>query len=262
MRRFGAFYPSSARVRARNHSLGRSARIPRACLSPRHMGGVQDRIAQLKEDIQNLLAKNEPLRAKIEHLKMSECDQNAMKLTMRDFKTDLRRCAQRIENRQKLLLQLEKQVLIFRQDMSAENNKPRLQDMRMPRRKKPLAQLPSLNDHKSKADAEHKRLTSKSLYYERLIILRKLQLRLCHDHRDIDQLQTQFNNLDRDHDEDETLNRLRQKCANLKQAIINEKDRIFTEKLPYATEHFAAVSIQSAWRGYIFRKKHIEKVSK
>lgn len=257
MNRFGVFYPSSARVRA--SSPGRGMRAPRNCSSPRHMRGAQDRVSQLKEIIDKLMIEYEPLRTRVEHLSNAATDETAARLTMQDFKVDLNKLEEMIEKRRKKLIGLEKQVLIFRRAEDSTVARPRLQDTLMPTRRKQLAPLPSLTDQKSKASIEYQELKNKTLYYERLIILRKLQLKMLHDHRDLDQLRNNFNNLGDDDDEESACNDLRRKCQALKLAIGYEQDRITVERSPYVDEYFAAVAIQSAWRGYSFRKKCMSK---
>ena len=219
------------------------------------MRGAQDRVSQLKEIIEKLMIEYEPLRNRVERLSNATTDETAARLVMQDFKLDLNRLEEMIEKRRKKLQALEKQVLIFRRAEEPTASRPRLQDTLMPTRRKQLAPLPALTDQKNKASIEYQELKNKTLYYERLIILRKLQLKMLHDHRDLDQLRNSFSNLG-DTDEDCACSDLRRKCRALKRAITCEQDRIALERAPDAEEHFAAVAIQSAWRGYLFRKKN------
>ena len=230
--------------------------MPRNCSSPRHMRGAQDRVSQLKEIIEKLMIEYEPLRNRVERLSDAATDETAARLVIQDFKLDLNRLEEMIEKRRKKLLALEKQVLIFRRAEEPTVSRPRLQDTLMPTRRKQLAPLPALTDQKNKASIEYQELKNKTLYYERLIILRKLQLKMLHDHRDLDQLRNSFSNLGDTDDEDSACSDIRRKCRALKYAITCEQDRIALERSPYAEEHFAAVAIQSAWRGYLFRKKN------
>ena len=249
-----SFYPSSARVRASSPVHRRN------CSSPRHMRGAQDRVSQLREIIDKLLIEYEPLQRRVCNLKEAESDPTAARLAMQDFKLDLSRFEEQIERRRRRLLELEKQVLIFRRAEDPATAGPRLQDSLMPTRRRQLSPLPALTDQKSKASAEYQILKNKTLYYERLIILRKLQLRVLHDHRDLDRLRRQFNNLGDEDGDDCVCSDIRRKCHALKHAIGKEQDRIAIERSPFAEEYFAAVAIQSAWRGYYFRMKHISKI--
>jgi hypothetical protein len=119
--------------------------------------------------------------------------------------------------------------------------------------------LPEPGELKAKVRAQHMQLADRALANERMIILMRMQLRLIHDHRDLGALRKRAENLltDRKPDSaDEAENqRLRMQCQRLKVRIEYEKDRIRKESWVCADEYYAAVAIQSAWRGFTLRKK-------
>lgn len=218
------------------------------------MKGVQGRINQLKELIEELDAKNAPLRSRCQHLKELQSNADASRLVLKDFRIDLNEHRKRIEERQKQLIALESKVLIFRPE-DRESDEPFLQDQRVLKRKRSIIQLPSLNDQKGKVAAESAYLRNKALYYERLIILRKLQVKLCHDHRDLSVLRDRLERITNGDDVEPPESDMRARCALLREMIEYEKDRIRIEQAPFAEEYFAAMTIQAAWRGYLSRKK-------
>lgn len=244
--------------RAKSPSIRKSIEHAKSCATPRHMKGVQGRIAQLKEIIEELNAKNSPLRARCQHLKELQSNPNASKLVLKDFRIDLNEHMKRIEKRQKQLNALEASVLIFRPE-DRESDERWLQDQRAITRKRPVMPLPSLNDQKGKVTSESLYLRNKVLYYERLIILRKLQLKLCHDHRDLSVLRDRLEMITNGDYSETPESDMRSRCALLREMIEYEKDRIRLERAPFAEEYFAAITIQAAWRGYLARKKRQQK---
>jgi ElaB/YqjD/DUF883 family membrane-anchored ribosome-binding protein len=130
--------------------------------------------------------------------------------------------------------------------------------MRAPR--KFVMSLPEPGDMKAKVRAQHDQLKEQALANERMIILTRMQLRLIHDHRDLDALRKRVENLlhdaEADSNEEAENQRLRMQCRRLKGRIEYEKDRIRKESWVCADEYYAAVAIQSAWRAFAFRKTH------
>jgi hypothetical protein len=103
----------------------------------------------------------------------------------------------------------------------------------------------------------HRDLIERALYLERLILIEKMRLRICHDHRDLADLRLRLEHIeapdDDDCDPDEA--DLKRRIRNCKEQIAREKAQIAREREPSAILDRAAASIQSAWRGFRCRAR-------
>ena len=105
---------------------------------------------------------------------------------------------------------------------------------------------------------EHQRLVAISLHLERQMLISKMFVRLWHDHRDVSALRASLNSLEgggESNEEEYILSDLyRIKITNLKNKIAREKARLTYLTTLTSKKERAAVSIQSAMRGYLCRK--------
>jgi hypothetical protein len=111
-------------------------------------------------------------------------------------------------------------------------------------------------EEKRYVNAEHAKLVGHALANERLLCLTRMRLRLLHDQRALDALRKRLARINADDDDDteSAAQRLRERCRVVRAKIEREKDRIRQENWVCANEYFAAVAIQSAWRGVLFRR--------
>lgn len=133
---------------------------------------------------------------------------------------------------------------------SNESNKTKTQpDTRLP---------PNIID-RSELVAEHERLVAISLNLERVMLVKKMQLRLCHDHRDLCQLRIMLNSIEggesANTSEKQIARRYKSKIKNLKAQIQREKARLITVTKKPVKEEAAAISIQSLMRGFLCRNR-------
>jgi hypothetical protein len=107
--------------------------------------------------------------------------------------------------------------------------------------------------------AENDRLREKSLALERLLLVQKMKLRLCHDHRDLTSLRILLEALESGGElppsEDEACAIKSAQIGNFKVMIKHEKRRIAQMTAVRSEEDRAAVVIQSLIRGYLVRKQ-------
>jgi hypothetical protein len=116
-----------------------------------------------------------------------------------------------------------------------------------------------VDDARPKVDLlrENERLREVALDQERSLLIEKMKLRLCHDHRDLLALRGCFARL-RDSGElraenDEIPNKKAQ-IGNLCDRIAKEKERVRRLQQGVTVETRAAVVIQSAARGFLLRR--------
>ena len=107
---------------------------------------------------------------------------------------------------------------------------------------------------------EHKQLIQKSLDQERYLLLLKMKLRHCHDHRDLGELRSLLNRLKGGGKDDLEDKKIREKLKfminNLKNQIKSEKNRIQILKNGINKENLSAIIIQKNWRKFIIQKKY------
>ena len=106
---------------------------------------------------------------------------------------------------------------------------------------------------------ENEKLREVALNQERLLLIQKMKLRLCHDHRDLSSLRKILDQLEGGtFSKDEEANDIAHckiKISNLKAKIARERHRITSLGQPKSKEDQAAVTIQSAARGFLTRMK-------
>ena len=167
-----------------------------------------------------------------------------------DFQNEINRFSERLQKRSDLLANFEEQLNTFRQ----------YTDDLPPIPKEKLANFLS-NSHnpQTKLLNENKVLVNQALAQERTMLVLKMKMRLCHDHRDLDQLRSVLNRMmggGKDMDEDQIIiKKYKEVIGILKQHIKEEKARIEEVSKPFDVEHESAIIIQKTWRGYRYRQK-------
>lgn len=206
-------------------------------------GPFSSQILKLRAQVKEYSEKTESLRTTIERLNGAMERMSYRKALYKEFDQDLSEIFERLGGRFVELSAAEGSVKAFRQtpEQSAVNHA------------KPVNERKTLM-------SENKRLVELALSQERQMLLMKMRLRLCHDHRDLAQLRRVLNKLEgggEDYREDEEITRDLKKCiGNLKRAIEREKERIRVSSLPDTTEHDAAIVIQKTFRGWLYRQLH------
>jgi hypothetical protein len=225
--------------------------------SPRPTGGVQEQLIQLRRGVAAFRERNAHLQASIDHLTFSDY-QSQKHITTGDFAQDLDCLRRRLELRQANLLELERQVTLFRPEEVPVVPPPNRHALRMPSPRKFVLSLDDITQQKAHIKRVHTDLTNQALANERLIILTRMRLHLAHDHRDLTTLRRRLERLFVDSEDEEgaaaRVRQLKAQCRTVSAAIKTEKDRIRQENWICADEYFAAVAIQSAWRGCAFRR--------
>lgn len=231
-----------------------------------------DQLTRLRSLAAELRAKNNQLKAEISMFREHVKDASKRQGLVDGFEATLASCLKDLELRKQKVQELEKQVMIFRPAEKEEAPAPRkistarlqriaaANSRRKPQRRPfpPPSLLPNKRSDPVRAQElkEHRDLIERSLYLERLIVIQKMKLKICHDHRIMEQLKQDLSQIeDIDDDSSDDLQSQRNKIQNLREQVMREKERIREEKDENNFVHFAAVSIQSAWRGYLQRHK-------
>jgi hypothetical protein len=253
MRNLDASLPESARLRV----VKPTATAPRAFRAPRPTGGLQEQLLQLRRGIAAFRERNAELESSIGRLtNFADCESGRPAM-IAAFSRDLDCLRKRLELRQARLIELERQVTLFRPEEAPVAAPPTRHELRMPPPRRFVLSLEDAPRQKAHIRREHAQLASEVLANERLIVLTRMRLRLAHDHRDLAALRRRLERLfagGEDEDGAEARARtLREQCRTVAAAIRAEKDRIKQENWVCADEYFAAVAIQSAWRGHACR---------
>jgi hypothetical protein len=225
---------------------------PPVVITTRPTGGIQDEIVRLQKQLSQFRQKNTELKSRVAHF-----IHDSTELLIQDFKRDLDRAQRQLEGRQKKIGELEQIVTLFRHQTLPIVPQSPAYERRMPSPRKFVMSMPSINEQKMYIKTEHEELAEKALENERFIILSRMKLRLCHDHRDLASLRKQLEALNESEadESEQTTDELRGRCRVVKSAMDYEKERIRKERWTCADEFFAAVSIQSSWRGFAYRRE-------
>ena len=104
---------------------------------------------------------------------------------------------------------------------------------------------------------ENEKLREIALNQERLLLIQKMKLRMCHDHRDLSSLRKILDQLEggtfSKDEEASDISHCKIKISNLKSKIARERHRITSLGQPKSREEQAALTIQSAARGFLTR---------
>lgn len=205
-------------------------------------------IAKLNIIISRYDKENEKLEAEIDNITDSMLSPQKRKLCIKEFNKSINELTTQIEIRRQQLEQLHQKVTLFRIESPDSNLAKRApRSYFSPSTGEPL---------KAEVKEENMRLSRKALYLERLLIEKKMQLRLRHDHRDLSELRDEIEGFSEENDErNENIRKLRETTKVLKRRIAAEKVRIQLLMNPNQDHIDAAVQIQKVWRGYCIRMK-------
>ena len=248
------------------------------CEKSKATSALPDQVIRLKSSIRDFRHKNRAVSDFLSHFERSNDDLNERDNLIKNFQRTFIEHTKTLQKRLDDLELLEKQALIFRPESEADEQRPiKLPDSRVrppktgrrriewippPRYEKPKRRIfpprspdVSFDVVKLSLSKVHERLTEKALYLERLILLQKLRLKICHDHRELSQLkdELEFIEMGREEEDEEEISDLKNSISILKERIIHEKKRI--GQLQYKHYHLfnSAVKIQKCWRGYCVR---------
>ena len=179
------------------------------------------------------------------------------------------------ENENKQLKTENKQLKTENKQLKNENNQLKIEN-------------DQLKIENNQLKAENDQLTAKALYLERMIVVQKMKLKLCHDHRTLDELKNELDVLqnegpdlqsfnqntdEKNNDEydinnieeedypdenDEDLESFKNSIELIKERIQDEEKRIAFYENQYYPIHSCAIDIQRVWRGYLVRKSQKE----
>lgn len=112
---------------------------------------------------------------------------------------------------------------------------------------------------------DNEELRTVALNQARLILLQKMKLKLCHDHRDLSALRKILDDIIGEKptidDERAMAEVYKVKIGNLKSRIAGERRRIEWIANKATTDDKAAIKIQSAMRGFLHRRENKKRVS-
>ena len=221
--------------------------------------------------------KNQVLYDMIDNLEHNEIPQQIKNQMINEFQNVIKNHRRSLTRRLNRLTELEEEIKVFRFD-EKQQQPPKIvyppinKTIHSPRaglKTSPRHELAKLN-----AKSENDHLTEKALYLERLIVIQKMKLKLCHDHRDLALLSNEFdiakerikNYSDKNHEEeeqddnifeldDDVDQKLKTNIKNIKAAIEHEKKRIKAYESKFYNFYDAASKIQKVWLGYNCRRK-------
>lgn len=232
-----------------------------------------DEIKKLEQIISDFTAENQELAKYIEHLEGAAHKMEERVKIVSVFENDLNTNTNELDIRRKELDALENKNKIFRpptEKKPQEPHSPRVGHMYKgnldfrytkpsPRPFPPPSLLPHKRTDAVQADliSEANRMTQMALYNERRMVILKMKLRLCHDHRDLSSLRDELDNLQADqggNKDNDAIKNIQDSSDTIKERIEYEKFRIEQLEAEDYDIHRAATLMQSLWRGYKIRK--------
>lgn len=213
-------------------------------------GPFTKNILLLQRSIEEYTKKNDEIRETINLLNGAMETMDDRRLLFKEFDRDLNQIYDRLDRRFKDLEFAENLVYSFKQDLEGHSLYEKVPN------------LPT-NENRKKLLEDNQQLVHTALAQEREMILKKMRLRLNHDHRDLSRLRRILNKLQgggSDYREDEEITtELKNSIHILKDSIIRERERIRLLELPGMEEHDAALIIQKHVRGFLYRLKYCSK---
>jgi hypothetical protein len=169
-----------------------------------------------------------------------------------------------LEQRKRQLDDLEREVMLFR---PADGEEPDHACVR-PIEPDPLAKFarprprayppPALTPPRARVSllSGHFTLVDRALSLERLILIAKMRLKTFHDQRRFTELRAALDAIESPEGlAEDGESPLKTRIRMCRSKIAAEKHRIAGERRVDAREHFAAVAIQSAFRGFLLRSR-------
>lgn len=232
-----------------------------------------DEMTKLHQIISDFTIENQELSKYIEHLEGAAHKMEERMELMNIFENDLNNHTIELDNRLKELDVLENKNKIFRpptEKKPKEPQSPRVGHMYQgnldfrytkpsPRPFPPHSLMPHKRTDPVQANliSEADRMTQIAIYNERRILILKMKLRLCHDHRDLSTLREklEYLNADGDQDSDQVrMKSIKDSSETIKERIEYEKYRIELLESDDYDINRSAILLQSLWRGYKVRK--------
>lgn len=230
---------------------------PRKSFSSTYTGALGRGYQKLINDYDDQLVINQRLKKMLNYLKNGENSQHIKRQAIQSFENDIETLNKYILKRQETIFNVEKSIKMFKKTELQEYKRPKSPPVLAYRRPSPNL-APEINTEisdRSLKEKIHEDLVSLALYQEREIIVAKLKLKLQHDQRDLGKIREKFNDLDNWKDDNfDKIRQEKEKIHHLKELITLERSRIARIKHFTNERDLAAISIQSAWRGFMVRK--------
>ena len=213
----------------------------------------KEQIKELQKTIEKLEKKLKDLRYTQKKYDHAMTNGELRRALYTDLQNEINRFSERLQKRADMLNNFQEEINTFRQ---YTDDLPPIPKERL------TSYLSNSKNPQTKLLNENKVLINQALAQERTMLILKMRMRLCHDHRDLDQLRSVLNKMmggGKDIDEDQLIiKKYKEVISRLKLHIRQEKARIEEVSKPYNVEYESAVIIQKTWRGYIFRKRKKE----
>lgn len=214
-------------------------------------GPFSKNINSLKKSINYYEMKNREIRETINLLNGAMETMDERRQLFKQFDRELNTIYDRLDNRFSDLSNAEGILKSFRQAPEGKSTLDKIHT------------LPTNQIERNKLLDINQELVQMALAQERQMIVMKMRLRLCHDHRDLSRLRRILNKLEgggSDYREDEEITaQLKKSIHHLKSAILQERERIRLLQLDGMEEHEAAIIIQKNVRGFLYRIKNNSK---
>ena len=226
-------------------------------------GKAASQIHYLESSIKNLFKKSTDLKEELLNLGNSRASKSSQEYLVKLYEKEIFEFAEKLKKRDQTLVDLEEKINSF-VHVGPKKTIPieQLQDLK---KQKTNDEQIDLTLERQLLFNEYTLLKEKCVYNDRLMVLLKMKMRLCHDHRDLYELQRGIECLKTGSSDVFESRKKEANCkkriANLKYMIELEKERV--KKLEnYDIEEESAVLIQKTWRGYSIRKKQKEEARK
>lgn len=214
-------------------------------------GPFTKNINSLKKTINSYETKNKEIQDTINLLNGAMETMDERRQLFKMFDRELNTIYERLDNRFSELSSAESIIKSFRQAPEGKSTLDKIHT------------LPTNQIERNKLLDINQELVQMALAQERQMIVMKMRLRLCHDHRDLSRLRRILNKLEgggSDYREDEEITaQLKKSIHHLKSAILQERERIRLLQLDGMEEHEAATIIQKQVRGFLYRIKNCQK---
>ncbi|KAK8891360.1 hypothetical protein M9Y10_028568 [Tritrichomonas musculus] len=147
------------------------------------------KLCELIENMERL--QNQEISQEEEEIIYQNAKEEEKKILINDFHTSLQNHRRSLERRLAKLNEIEESLGIFRFD-EPKPKPPKVEyppvNPNIPSPRAHLRTNPRFDLANSISKTENDQLTEKALYLERLIIVQKMKLKLCHDHRELAKL--------------------------------------------------------------------------
>lgn len=155
--------------------------------------------AKLIEVIENMeKIQGQNISAEEEDIVNKNTTEEEKKRLITEFQTSISNHRKSLEKRLKKLNEIEEDLGIFRFD-DPQPQPPKVEfppvNPNIPSPRAHLRTSPRFDLANSIAKAENDQLTAKALYLERMIVVQKMKLKLCHDHRELAKLAKELSNI-------------------------------------------------------------------